>query len=74
MKPIVHGLENQYGQQIDFIYINREAPENQTIVKKYSIRSQPIFILLDRNSEIAHRFSGAVSEDVLAKALQSLLE
>lgn len=74
MKPIVNGLENQYGEQIKFVFINREAPENQTIVKKYGVRSQPIFILLDRQGEIAQRFSGPVPEDVLAEALQSLVE
>ncbi|RUA15627.1 MAG: hypothetical protein DSY55_05925 [Clostridia bacterium] len=74
MKPIVNGLEKQYGKQIEFVFINREAPENQTIVKKYGVRSQPIFILLDRQGEIVQRFSGPVSEDVLAEALQSLVE
>ena len=74
MKPIVNGLENQYGEQIAFVYINREAPENQIIVKKYGIRSQPVFILLDAQGEMTQRFSGPVSEETLAKALQALIE
>ena len=74
MKPIVNGLESKYGQQIDFIYIDREAPENQAIVKQYGIRSQPIFILLNAHGEITKRFDGPIPEEVLENALTSLLE
>ncbi len=70
MKPIVHGLETKYGDEIEFVYIDREAPENQDIVRQYGIRSQPIFIFLDAQGNLLKRFDGPVPEDVLVQAIE----
>ena len=74
MKPIVHGLELEYGSKIDFVYIDREAAEIQVIVKQYKVRSQPVFILLDANNTIVKRFDGPAPEADLAAALAELIQ
>ncbi|HHB90120.1 MAG TPA: thioredoxin [Anaerolineae bacterium] len=73
MQPIVNGLEAKYGHQIAFVFIDREAPENQEIVRKYGIRSQPVFILLDVKGNIVKRLDGPVPEDVLAEAIEAAI-
>ena len=63
----------KYGDAIEFVYIDREAPENQAIVKRYGVRSQPIFIFLDANGNILKRFDGPVPEETLVEAIEMAL-
>jgi thioredoxin 1 len=73
MQPIVNGLQATYGEEIEFVFIDREAPENQEIVQKYRIRSQPIFIFLDAEGNILKRFDGPVPEELLIEAIEMAL-
>ena len=40
MEPIVHGLEAEYGQQLDFVYYDIDAPESADAMRKY-VAKQP---------------------------------
>jgi len=45
MEPIVHGLEDEFGQEIEFILIDIDDPESQETKIEYGFRYQPHFIL-----------------------------
>ena len=73
MKPVVHGLEAEYWGQIDFVYIDRENPDNTTVVNAYGIASQPIFILINPDGTEAQRWFGAPSADTFREAFDTYL-
>ncbi len=73
MKPIVHGLEGEYGQQLDFTYYNIDSADSQEAMRKYNFRVQPHFILLDANGEIVQEWFGMVAAEEFVTAFEDTL-
>ena len=44
MEPIVHGLEAEYGEKLDFVYYDIDAPESADAMREYNFRVQPHFL------------------------------
>ena len=73
MEPIVHGLENDYGEQLDFVYIDIDTPESEEAKRKYNFRVQPHFILLDANGEVVQEWFGSVPAENFTAAFDETL-
>ncbi len=73
MEPIVYGLEDQYSDKIDFLYVDREDPANAEIVSKYGINTQPIFILLDGDGNEVQTWFGVVSPEQFETAFAKVM-
>lgn len=68
----MHGLEAEYWGQVDFIYIDRENPDNRAVVDRFGISYQPVFVLLDENNnEVARWFD--TSESTIRENLNMVL-
>lgn len=72
MKPIVDGLEDEYGQQIDFIYLNIDDNATLQARQTYGFRYQPHFILLDAEGNIINEWLGYNSANVFTEAFAEL--
>ncbi len=70
---MVHRLEAEYWGQVDFVYIDRENPDNQSVTQRFGIRGQPVFILLSPDGAEVERLFGYVSEEDLRSALDGIL-
>lgn len=70
---MVHGLEGEYWGQVDFVYIDRENADNQSVTQQYGIRSQPVLILVAPDGTEIQRWFGSVGEADLRSALDSYL-
>lgn len=73
MQPIVHGLEETYSDQIEFIYLNIDDPNTAQAQRDYGFRVQPHFILLDANGEVVQQWFGYNSANVFEDAFNNLL-
>ncbi|MDH5507319.1 MAG: hypothetical protein OEZ02_08870 [Anaerolineae bacterium] len=54
MAPVVHGLEDKYGDQLDFVFFDIDDPNTdsfQTAVN-YDSRWRPYIMILDGNGEV----------------------
>ena len=61
MAPLVHGLEEQYGSQVRFIYLDIDDPANQPFKEELRYRYQPHFFLIDGEGNILNQWVGYVS-------------
>jgi len=43
----VHGLEQEYGDRIDFVYLDIDDPRNESFKQQFGYRVQPHIFLLD---------------------------
>jgi len=68
----VHGLEQQYGQDINFIYLDIDDPRNDDFKRQLGYRVQPHMFLLDGDGQELEQWLGLVSHDELEAALQSV--
>ncbi|MCJ7512862.1 MAG: hypothetical protein MUO23_07820 [Anaerolineales bacterium] len=69
MAPVVHGLEQKYGDQIDFVYLDIDDPRNDVFKQQFGYRVQPHIFLLDGSGEIIQQWVGLVSAQELEAAL-----
>ena len=60
MAPVVHGLENKYGAQINFVFLDIDDPATQSIQDAfgYARAWRPYFMLLGPNGEVLTRPDG----------------
>jgi len=70
MAPIVHGLEVEFHNRVEFIYLNIEDNANDDFKKELGYRYQPHFFLLNEEGEILQQWLGPVAEDELRRTLE----
>lgn len=70
MAPIVHGLEVEFHERIEFVYLNIEDSAADEFKKQLGYRYQPHFFLVDGEGEILQQWLGPVSEEELRQALE----
>lgn len=71
--PTVHGLENMYGDQVNFVYLDRDDPDTLRIQEQLGYTYQPHFFLLDPDGIVLGQWLGYVDGMELQRALVSAL-
>ncbi len=76
MKPIVHGLQAQYADQIQFTYLDIDDPAVKPLKKEYgfTLDARPLFVLLDAEGQALKRWVGVVTKEDLEQALLEALQ
>lgn len=67
--PTVHGIENLYGDQVEFIYLDRDDPATQSLQQTLGYIYQPHFFLLDEDGKVLGEWRGYVEGSTLQMAL-----
>ena len=62
MAPVVHGLEQKYLSQIEFIYLDAVDSSTSELRSILNYRSYPTFILLDGEGNEVKRWVGRVEQ------------
>ena len=73
MAPIVHGLERQYRDRIDFIYLDIADARNANAKTRFQFVATPQFVLLRADGTVLGGWQGVVTRDSVERALQRLL-
>jgi hypothetical protein len=73
MKPVVDGLEAEYGDAIEFVLLDVDDPANDEAKRRFGYRFQPHFFLVDANGEIVEQWLGLVSEAQFRASFDALL-
>jgi thioredoxin-related protein len=74
MAPVVHGLEREYRDRIDFLYLHVAKPRNEDAKRRFGFTSTPHFFFLRANGTPVHVMQGVVPGDSVRWALDRLLE
>lgn len=73
MAPLVHGLEERYESQMNFIYLDIDDPRTKDLKALLGYKSQPHFFLLDPYGVIIEQWVGAVPIDLIEKVIIATL-
>lgn len=73
MAPVVHGLEQKYAGQINFVYLDIDDPETALFKRELGYRVQPHLFLLDGDGSVLREWLGFVDGAELNQALASVV-
>ncbi len=74
MAPIVHGLEAEYYDKINLVYLDIDDPANDVFKRELGYRFQPHFFLLDGEGNILEQWLGSVRGQDFRTAIDSALQ
>lgn len=74
MKPIVNGLEEAYGSQIEFVPVNIDDPGSAALKQQYGFRYQPFFVLVDADGEVIEEWLGYTDAPFFEQTFDAVLE
>lgn len=73
MQPVVHGLEEQYGDQIEFVYLDIDDPATNEAKRALGFRFQPHFLLLDEQGAVQQQWLGMVQAEDFERAFAAAI-
>jgi len=72
MAPVVHGLEQEWGDRINFAFLDIEDPRTEAFRRQLGFRVQPHFLLIDGGGTILAQWFGLVEAQDFEAAFQSV--
>ena len=73
MAPIVHGLEELYGAQINFVYLDIDDPATRDFKNQLGYRVQPEYYLLGPDGDVRAQWFGFVPPEAFISAFEEAL-
>ena len=68
----MHGLENTWGDQINFVYLDIDDPRTEPFKRQLGYRVQPHMFLLDEQGTVVQQWLGYVEGETLEAAFQDI--
>ena len=69
----MHGLEFEYYDRINFVYLDIDDPANDNFKRMLDFRYQPQVYILSGEGQILYQWIGAPSRDELVTAFEIVL-
>ena len=69
----MHGLENTWGDQINFVYLDIDDPRTEPFKRQLGYRVQPHMFLLDGDGNVVQQWLGYVDAETLEVAFQDII-
>jgi thioredoxin-related protein len=73
LAPIVHGLEVEYYDRINFVYLDVDDPANESFKDDFEFRYQPQLVLLDGEGQVVQQWIGPISREEFMEAFEIVL-
>ena len=70
----MHGLEKEYGEQINFVRVNILRKESQALMEQYGFNTTPEFYLVDVQGKIIGFFDDSATEEDFREAFDAALD
>ena len=69
----MNGLEDAYGDSIQFYRFNANDPDNQRLQNDLQLRGHPSVALVKANGDVSNRFFGSQPAELLRPVLDELI-
>lgn len=70
MRPVVNGLDKQYGNGVAFAGVDYDNRANRELVRKHRVLGHPTFVVLDADGNEVGRFVGRTAPADLEGAIK----
>lgn len=69
----MHGLEEEYYDRINFVYLDVDNPANETFKEQFDFRYQPQMVLSDGNGQVMQQWIGPIPREEFVTAFEDIL-
>lgn len=76
MAPVVHGLEDKYSNQVNFVYLDIDDPAAVRLIRELKMFSDyvPTFFFINSQGELtAHPLVGGMPDSLLEQSILDVL-
>jgi thiol-disulfide isomerase/thioredoxin len=74
MRPVMHGLQDQYSSMVDFIYLDIDADNTAELRRKLGFNGlRPTIVFLDASGNEKGRIIGVTPKDKVESQIEELL-
>ena len=74
MEPIVNGLEEEYGQQIEFVSLNAEdGDRGERAFAYYGLRGHPTIVIILPDGQVQWVGPGVLERDAIEQEILTIL-
>lgn len=76
MAPVVHGLEDKYGEQVNFVYLDTDDPDAVKLIRELKLHSDyiPAFYFLTSQGKLTgHPLVGGMPDSLLEQSILDVL-
>jgi hypothetical protein len=74
MAPIVDGLEDDFGEQVEFRRIDAGTDEGQTAFRAYGLRGHPAYVIVDAEGAVLWTSLGEQTRQALIDQMDQVLK
>jgi hypothetical protein len=74
MEPVVNGLEQEFGSQVEFQRINASDTDGQAIFQTYGLRGHPAYVILNSEADVLWFGIGEQAKDILIQQIHLALD
>jgi hypothetical protein len=74
MEPVVNGLEQDFGSQVEFQRINASDSDGREIFQSYNLRGHPAYVILNSKADVLWFGFGEQARDILAQQIHLALD
>ena len=69
----MHGLQEQYGEQVDFLHVDVENPGALEAVGRVGITGRTQYVLTDSAGNVVYRWFGIITQADVQREIEELL-
>ena len=73
MEPVVNGINDAYGDQIDFRRLNVNSPDGLEAFKYYKLIGHPAYVILNPDGQVVWSGIGEKSEAEMIQQITAIL-
>jgi len=73
MNPIVDGVKKDYGQKVNFVYVEMHTPSGKEEARDEGVMGTPTFLLLNSQGERVYMLQGVYPRAILEQHLDELI-
>lgn len=74
MEPVVDGLENDFGEQVEFRRIDAGTQDGQAAFRAYGLRGHPSYVLINLGGDVVWIGLGEQTGKALKEQIDQILK
>ena len=73
MAPVVNGLEEKYGNDVEFRYIDAYSEDGSSLFQQFKLQGHPSYVLVNPAGEILWQSLGEQPQEMLEERIRAAL-